>query len=171
VRLPSARFVKLMAEKSVSNPKWVSGDAEERIISHNLDEMRSSMMRLLTVESIGGNAGFVEIEGRKLPCAAARGFADGQTGKIIDFGNFQNIPKKIRTTYPEFIFRVAVDLGRRNPFYRIVESSFDASFTSKARKLLQESVERWNAQSGIRSRAASRSKSASGLRRTQRSPG
>jgi hypothetical protein len=88
----------------------------------------------------------------------------------MDFGNFQNIAKKIRNAYPEFIFRIAVDLRRRNPFYRIVESSFDASFTYKARRLLQESVERWNAQSGIRSRAASRSKSTSGLRRTQRNP-
>lgn len=159
-----------MAEKFISNPKWEAEDAVERIIAHNLDEMRTSMMRLLTVESIGGNAGFVEIGGRKIPCAAARGFADGETGKIIDFGNFQNIPRKIRNTYPEFIFRIAVDLRRRNPFYRIVESSFDASFTSKARKLLQESVERWNAQPAIRSRAASKSKSSSGLRRTQRSP-
>lgn len=157
-----------MAEKSISNPRLVSGDADERIIAHNLDQMRSPMMRLLTVESIGGNAGFVEINGRKIPCAAARGFADGQTGKIIDFGNFQNIPKKIRNTYPEFIFRIAVDLRRRNPFYRIVESSFDASFTSKAKKLLQESVERWNTQSGIRSRSASKSSSGSRLRKSQR---
>jgi hypothetical protein len=159
-----------MAEKSVSNPKGISENAGERIISHNLDEMRASMMQLLTVESIGGNAGFAEIGGRKLPCAAARGFADGETGEIMDFGNYQNIAKKIRNAYPEFIFRIAVDLRRRNPFYRIVESSFDASFTYKATRLLQESVERWNAQSGIRSRAASRSKSTSGLRRTQRNP-
>ena len=158
-----------MAEKSISNPKWVSEDADERIISHNLDEMRSDMMRLLTVESIGGNAGFVEIGGRKLPCAAARGFADGETGEIITFGNYQNIPKKIRDTYAEFIFRIAVDLRRRNPFYKIVESSLGAPLTSKAKKLLQESVERWNAQSGIRSRPASKSKSASGLRKSQRS--
>src|SRR3990172_6527278 len=72
-----------MAEQSISNPKSVTEDTDERIISHNFDEMRSSMMRLLTVESIGGNAGFVEIGGRKLPCAAARGFADGETGEIL----------------------------------------------------------------------------------------
>jgi hypothetical protein len=159
-----------MADKSISNSRPPAEDAGEKLIAHNLDEMGSPMMRLLTVESIGGNAGFAEINGRKIPCAAARGFADGQTGEIIDFGNFQNIPRKIRNTYPEFIFRIAVDLRRRNPFYRIVESSFDASFTANARKLLQESVERWNAQSAIRSRTASRSKSSSGLRRTQRTP-
>jgi hypothetical protein len=159
-----------MADKTISRAQWVSGDAGERILAHNLGEMRSSMMRLLTVESIGGNAGFAEIGGRKLPCAAARGFADGDTGEIMAFGNFQNIPKKIRNTYPEFIFRIAVDLRRRNPFYRIVESSFGAAFTSRARKILQESVERWNVQPGIRSWAAARSKGASGLRRTQRNP-
>ena len=159
-----------MAEQSISNPKYASDDPGERIISHNCDEMRSSMMRLLTVESIGGNAGFVEIGGRKLPCAAARGFADGETGEIITFGNYQNIPKKIRNSYAEFIFRIAVDLRRRNPFYRIVESSAGPSFTSQARKVLQESVERWNAQPGIRSRAASSSKSAGRSRKAQRSP-
>ena len=159
-----------MADKSISNSRPLAEDAGEKLIAHNLDEMGSPMMRLLTVESIGGNAGFAEINGRKIPCAAARGFADAQTGEIIDFGNFQNVPRKIRNTYPEFIFRIAVDLRRRNPFYWIVESSFDASFTANARKLLQESVERWNAQSAVRSRTASRSKSSSGLRRTQRTP-
>ena len=145
-------------------------NADESILAHNLDEMRSSMMRLLTVESIGGNAGIIDIGGKKYPCAAARGFADGQSGEIIAFGNFQNIPRKIRNTYAEFIFRIAVDLQRRNPFFRIVEYSAGASFTSKAKKMLQESVERWNSLPAIRSRAASRSKSASGLKKTQRSP-
>ena len=159
-----------MADKSISNTKWVSEDTDERIISHNLGEMRSSMMRLLTIESIGGNAGFVEIGGRKLPCAAARGFADGETGEIMAFGNFQNIPKKIRNTYPEFIFRIAVDLRRRNSFYRIVESSFGAAFTSRATRMLQESVERWNAQPELRSQAASRSKSASSSGGPRKSP-
>ena len=159
-----------MADKSISNTKWVSEGADERIISHNLGEMRSSMMRLLTVESIGGNAGFVEIGGRKLPCAAARGYADGETGEIMAFGNYQDLSKKIRNAYAEFIFRIAVDLRRRNPFYRIVETSAGAPFTSKAKRMLQESVERWNAQPAIRSRTASKSKSASGLRRTQRNP-
>ena len=141
------------------------GDTHENILSHNLDEMRSSMMRLLTVESIGGNAGIIDIGGRKYPCAAARGFADGESGEIIIFGNYQNIPKKIRNTYAEFIFRIAVDLERRNPFFRIVEWSAGASFTSKARKMLQESVERWNSLPGIRSRAASgKSSAASGTR-------
>jgi len=148
----------------------VPENADESILAHNLDEMRSSMMRLLTVESIGGNAGIIDIGGKKYPCAAARGFADGQSGEIIAFGNFQNIPRKIRNTYAEFIFRIAVDLQRRNPFFRIVEYSAGASFTSKAKKMLQESVERWNSLPAIRSRAASRSKSASGLKKTQRSP-
>ena len=159
-----------MAEKSVSSPKWVSEDARERIIAHNLSEMRSSMMQLLTVESIGGNAGFVEIGGRKLPCAAARGYADGQTGEIITFGNYQNISKTTRNTFAEFIFRIAVDLRRRNPFYRIVESSAGPSFTSRARTLLEESVQRWNAQSAARSRAASSSKSGGTSRKTLRNP-
>ena len=145
-------------------------NADESILEHNLDEMRSSMMRLLTVESIGGNAGIIDIGGKKYPCAAARGFADGQSGEIIAFGNYQNIPRKIRNTYAEFIFRIAVDLQRRNPFFRIVEYSAGASFTSKAKKMLQESVERWNSLPAIRSRAASRSKSASGLKKTQQSP-
>jgi hypothetical protein len=157
-----------MAEKSISHPKWTPEDSGEQIISHNLDEMRSSMMRLLTVESIGGNAGFAEIGGRKIPCGAARGYADGKTGEIITFGNFQNISKKIRNTYSGFIFRIAVDLRRRSSSYRIVESSFDGPFTSKAKKLLQESVERWNAQRGSRSRAVSRSNSGSRSRKPQR---
>ena len=74
-----------MSGKFISNPEGMLGGIDESILSHNLVEMRSSMMHLVTNESIGGNAGKIEIGGRAFSCAAARGFADAKTGKIIAF--------------------------------------------------------------------------------------
>ena len=141
-----------MADTDLSNGRSPAKDADERILSHNLEEMDSPMMSLLNVESIGGNAGFVRIRGRILPCAAARGFANVQSVEIIAFGNYQNIPKKIRDTCAEFIFRVAIDIKRRTSFSRIVGCSACGPFTQKARRILRASVERWNAERGVRSR-------------------
>lgn len=149
-----------MSEKYIWNPEGVHEDIDESILSHNLVEMRSSMMHLLTDESIGGNAGKMDIGGRTFSCAAARGFADAESGKIIAFGNYQDIPENIRGAYPEFIFRMAVDFERRNPFFRIVECSAGTSFTSQGKKMLQESMERWNSMSVARTRAALRRGSA-----------
>jgi hypothetical protein len=143
-----------MAQKVISHLQGEAEDADERILSHNLQQMHSTMMRLLNAESIGGNAGFVRIRGRTVACAAARGFADVRSGEIIIFGNYQDIPKKIRDAYAEFILRIAVDVKRRTPSSRIVGCSACAPFSNKAKRMLRASVERWNEQCGIRSRAA-----------------
>ena len=143
-----------MSERFISNPGGAPREIDESILSHNLVEMRSSMMHVLTDESIGGNAGKIEIGGRTFSCAAARGFADAETGKIIAFGNYQDLPENIRNVFPEFVFRVAVGFWRGDPSIRIVECHADSSFTIKGKRMLQESMERWNSMSVTRAQAA-----------------
>ena len=164
-----------MAERSgLSNVPGPAPDADERILSHNLEEMGSPMMKLLAVESIGGNAGFVRIHGRTLSCAAARGLANIRSGEIVAFGDYRKIPRKIRDTCAEFIFRVAVDMKRRPSFFRIVGCSACGPitaagckysphpFTQKARRILRASVVRWNEEHGVRRRVARKESSSAG---------
>ena len=154
------RSVMAKAKQDISNRKSVPEDICQSILSHNLAEMHSSMMRLLSVESVGGNAGTIDLGGRKFSCAAARGYAEAASGKIIAFGNPQDIPENIRNSYPEFVFRIAVDFERGNPFSRIVECSADNSFTAKGKKMLQESMERWNSMSVKHTQVACRGRAA-----------
>lgn len=138
----------------ILNPHALPENTEESILSHNLLQMRSSMMRVLLDESIGGNAGTVVIGGKPFSCAAARGFADAHSGKIIAFGNYQDVPQDIRGEYPEFVFRIIVGDGRGNPFWRIIESYADGSFSSRAKAMLEKTITRWNSAPAVGSRAA-----------------
>jgi hypothetical protein len=152
----------VMADRDRSNLRDLTQGADERVLAHNLEQMDSAMMSLLNVESIGGNAGFVRIRGRTVPCAAARGFANLRSGEIIVFGNYQDIPKKIRNTCAEFIFRVAMDVKRRPSFSRIVGCSACGPFTREAKRILRTSVVRWNAERGVRPRTVRRRDSSTG---------
>ena len=154
------RSVMAKATQDISNWESVPEDIRQSILSHNLAEMHSSMMRLLSVESVGGNAGTIDLGGRKFSCAAARGYADAESGKIVAFGNPQDIPEDIRNSYPEFVFRIAVAFERGNPFSRIVECSADNSFTSSGKKMLQKSMERWNSMSVAHTQVACRGRAA-----------
>ena len=135
----------------ISNPHALSENTEEGILSHNLVQMSSAMMRLLMEESVGGNAGTIVMGGKPFSCAAARGFADAQSGKIIAFGNYQDVPQNIRSAHPEFVFRIVVGFGHGS---RIIACSSGDSFSSKAKAMLEKSIERWNSMSAAGSRAA-----------------
>lgn len=100
------------------------------------------MTRLLGVESWGGNAGTIVIDGREYSCAVARGYADPESGKILTFGNPQDVPENQRQGYAEFLFRVAAGLLLGT---HIVECSAGEPFTAEARKTLQNSMRHWNA--------------------------
>ena len=138
----------------ISNTHALPENTEEGILSHNLAQMRSSMMRLLMEESVGGNAGTIEMNGKPFSCAAARGFADAHSGKIVAFGNYQDVPENIRSVYPEFVFRIVVGVGQGSPLLRIIECSSGDSFSSKAKAMLEKSVELWNSTSAVGRRAA-----------------
>lgn len=137
-----------------SNPHALPENTEEAILSQNLVQMRSSMVHLLMDESVGGNAGTIVMGGKPFSCAAARGFADAHSGKIIAFGNYQDVPENIRSVYPEFVFRIAIGFGHGSPLLRIIECSSGGSFSTKAKAMLEKTIERWNCTSAAGSRAA-----------------
>ena len=143
-----------LAIVDISNPHALPENTEEGILSHNLLQMRSSMTRVLMDESVGGNAGTIEMGGKLFSCAAARGFADAHSGKIMAFGNYQDVPENIRSVYPDFVFRIAVGFGQGNPSLRIIECYSDGSLSPQAKAMLEKTMERWNSTSAAGSRAA-----------------
>ena len=116
----------------------------ESVAGHNLSEMNSSMMQLLKTESVGGNAGRVKFGARYYSCAAANGYADPQSGRIVAFGNLQDISANIQEPNAKFTLRVAC--GARG-FFRIVELVTEdrgRTLSPAARKALEASVRTWN---------------------------
>lgn len=118
----------------------------EAIKKHNIDEMNSSMLKLLSSESIGGNAGTVKIEGNQYFAAGANGYIDGQTGKIMVFGNIQNLDKEIVSKNVSFTIKVAMGIRGGKAFYKITDIAIDSGVSDQAKKNLKSSISEWNKQ-------------------------
>ena len=78
--------------------------ADKDIVSRNLGVMEREMEALSKEESISGS---MIIEGQRYPCVYLNGYADKQTGEILAFGNFQDIPEEIKNKGVKFIFKEA----------------------------------------------------------------
>lgn len=126
-------------------------EADEWVIQHNINMLREDMMELLMGESIGGNAGTVEIDGKEYTCAGANGFANRKTGEILIFENFQNVPEKIRESAVPFLLKVAIvgkDLSQVNPRNdnpRVVSFLNKENFSDVGRKAIQQAIDKYNA--------------------------
>ncbi|KKT82553.1 MAG: hypothetical protein A3B99_00720 [Candidatus Yanofskybacteria bacterium RIFCSPHIGHO2_02_FULL_44_12b] len=118
--------------------------ASEEVVAWNLEKLRKDMVDLLMTESIGGNAGAVDVDGKKYSCGGANGYANSETGEIIVFGNIQDIQdKKILENSSSFTLRVALD--RQRGFFKITEILFGSDHISGAGRLaIEEAVKRWN---------------------------
>jgi len=113
----------------------------EELVKHNLELMRSNedggMAKCLLGESIGGNAG--SYNGN--PCAGANFFCDLNSGKIMIFGNPQDVDEEIRDKYSQGILRIMVDLkGRRCS----IIDHYTAPLSEMTRKVLVESIRAYN---------------------------
>lgn len=91
----------------IRRPYTQESGVDQVIVSHNLEMMEEPMNDLAQDESVGGNAGSVNIDGESFNCVALNGYADKETGKILAFGNSQHIPPAISSIGIEFTFREA----------------------------------------------------------------
>lgn len=138
-----------------------SGNEEniaDRIVSSNLEKMKGEMEDLLRGESIGGNAGRYEIDGKKFPCGAANAQFNRLTGEIVVFGNIQDnevqsaIERDKSKELWNVAFRVAIDI-RRGP-RKIIQIIYDnlKPYTGKddpviadeAKIIIERTVEEYN---------------------------
>ena len=108
----------------------------------NLEMMNTEMQTLLYSESVGGNGGKLEVDGKKYSGAVANGYANPETGEIIAFGNSQNIPQEVKTKNQEFTMRVAFDVNRG--FFNVVDIVGIDGFSDSAMGTLHESMVRYN---------------------------
>ena len=120
----------------------------EEIVKKNLALIYSSTIggMFSLSESIGGNAGIHE--GRS--CYGANFYYHPQTGEILYFGNYQDVPKEIRENFPEGTFRVAVGNLTEGSLrvtidnvHKIVQLFMDSRF-DLADKVLRRTVAEFN---------------------------
>lgn len=121
-------------------------EADERIVSKNLEKMNSEMMPLVMNESIAGNAGIMATNSNEYSCAGANGWADKNSGEIFIFGNIQNIPQEIMDRAEEFTFRVGMftknNSSKNTP--KIIEFLEKEKFSVQARLSIEESIRQFN---------------------------
>lgn len=89
----------------------------KKIIAYNLKMFKTDMNDLLMKESFGGNAGSIEVNGKKYSCAAANGYANSKTGEIVAFGNSQDIDPKISKNNVQITLRISSFDGKIVDFY------------------------------------------------------
>jgi hypothetical protein len=135
-----------MNEKKIFE-KSAEAESSEAIVAHNLEMLKGDMQRLILRESIGGNAGGEKIDGKKYPCVAANGFAD-KGGKIIAFGNFQEMNPDVVSDNIGFTMRIALDLNTKTFTQRMKITSILGieKFAPDAQKALRSVADAWNAE-------------------------
>lgn len=114
----------------------------EVIVRKNIAKINTQMIDLLMNESLGGNAGRVEIDGHRFNCGGANGFLDPETGEISIFGNVQNVPEEQRQDKVGFVFRVAVD-KKFSPF-RILDVFYNQTISDEAKNVIGDCIKKWN---------------------------
>ena len=122
----------------------------EAVVAHNLEMLNRDMINLLNVESIGGNAGTADIDGKKYSCGTANGYANPQTGQIIVFDNIQDIrDKKIIEENAGFTLRVAIN-WQAGKFVKIVDFFTERygkiKLSDQATLAIEIAINRWNAE-------------------------
>lgn len=121
------------------------------VVDKNIELMlgdgECSMKALLLKESIAGNAGSVEFEGKTYPCAAANFYYDEGTGEMLCFTNYPGSEYEGR---PQGTFRLAMNLegkGFLACYFRVVDAFLDESLT-EANRVLGKTIARYNALGG-----------------------
>ena len=127
---------------------YCSDDIAEANLAKMLSMKKGGMIDLLLCESIGGNAGYCELEGMRFLCAGANFYYDRQTGGI---DSFSNDPLEDgswgNTASGHATFRVAFDpeiKNIENPFISIAGLYFCGTPTATASETLDKSIDRYN---------------------------
>ena len=124
--------------KNDSESKEKANDQE--VVAHNLKMLKEDMWDLLLSESWGGNAGYTEIGGENCVCAGANGYADPETGRIVAFGNLQDVDVVVQRKNAEFTLLVADHLGG----LQIVRLYGNDRFTERGLRNIKKAVNDYN---------------------------
>ena len=117
-------------------------------LEHNLELMlsnkRGGMSHLIVTESMGGNAGFLG----RLPCIAANFYYSQESGEIVYFGNYQDVPISVRESFQEGLFRMAIDIKQLKLGIFEIHLKIP-TVNDYARKTLEETAASYNSKYGF----------------------
>lgn len=117
-------------------------ETNESIVAHNLEMMKTEMRELSAIESMGGNAGVREIGGIRYSCLALNGYAEKETGKILAFGNFQNISLEIQEKGIQFTLIEAINIEKR--IIKLIDFLNSDKFSEKGRENINQAALQYN---------------------------
>lgn len=131
-----------MSFESYNSPE----QADEHIVAENFAKMNTEMRKVLRSESIGGNAGSIQIEGKAYGCAGANAYVNPVSGRIEVFGNIQDIPSELTAGKALLNMRVAfsMEVPTHGGFFRIVEVFGLDKLGAQARKAIEASIDEYN---------------------------
>ena len=140
VRRPSSEFRREMYTPQ-KNSQEVEGN-REHAISSNVEKMKTDMLKLLSTESIGGNADGVEIDGTFYMAAAANCYIRSGSAEIVSFTNYG--PPEGEKDLKHGAFKLALSFDKGG-FFHITEFIPGTQLSSEEQAVMDESVKRWNA--------------------------
>ncbi len=121
------------------NPSEENKESYDRgVVEHNLKMLKEDMWELLKEESMGGNAGSIEVNGKRYPCAAANGYANSKTGEIIIFGNIQDIDQKIVKSNSHITLRIEMFESK------IIDFFGKEKISEEGRVNIEKAIEEYN---------------------------
>jgi hypothetical protein len=116
----------------------------------NLGKLEKDMKSLLVDESFGGNAGNVEIAGKRFSCAAANGYVVREAGEVVLFTNDQmpeiELPEELKKHLADISFRYILGLDEIEKVFGL-ERIFEP-----ARKMVEDAVKIYNKKHSLRKR-------------------
>ena len=124
---------------------------ENEVVSHNLDLMlkkgEGGLPDLISTESMGGNAGHWNGH----PCVGANFYFNSMDGRIMFFGNIQEVPNSIKEQFAPGCFHIALNLetGQVHLITIILSPNVEEVLTPLARSNLKKTMREYNKQKAV----------------------
>lgn len=129
-------------------------DEAQLAIAHNVAMLEGPLREHIGQESYGGNAGAITWEGYRYALAAANGYVERTTGRIIDFTNYNNPARREPERFSEITIMEGLCFRLRSE--RIFGLAEAVHLHPNARYTLAVAMEQVNAQRGRQTTVANR---------------
>jgi len=138
----NASYIEPKLEKPISHSN-IPYENLRLMLDPEYSRNSGNLASLLLHESFGRTQ--VEKSGKKYPVGAANFFYDGKTGKIVFFGNWQDVPKNIRQNFNEGMLILALmsSLNER-PRVGILSYHIARDTSPEAKSNLEETIRMYN---------------------------
>ena len=135
---------------------------DSEIVRTNVKKMQTDMESFLTLESFGGNGGFITEGNRSYSCSGANTIVNLENGEISSFSNYPKLKPneglitfRVTAFVPPGLFRLPErelnralrEIGRSKSHYFILSYSLqECHLSERAERNLETSKERYNSE-------------------------